>query len=254
VNSTAPEQAPTNDDEAAARRVEAHVIAAALGRAAATGEPQPGVISPPTPVVIQHSTRISLSDADASAEASALQGPLDATLWATPPAGVDAKAEAYDPWGGLPAPWEPLPGWLASPTAFVTTTDAAGLNGPSGNGYGARLDALYAGSNGTGGDHANTGSAGAFSGPGGTGGGRGGNGGNGTGGGAGAAGDGGGAPAGAHFAPYDRSLEAPATTPTVGQAPDPHAQGQSEPDLDALAHQVYIILKRRLASERRRLG
>ena len=255
-NSSPREQAggQADEDEPAARSVEAHAVALAAARATATGEPEPGLLSPPPALDIQHASPISPIDADSSAALPA-QG---AAPWATPasngaPLGSDASAADYDPWGGLPAPWEPLPEWLSSPTAFVTTADSAGLNGPNANRYGARLDALFGGSNGTGGGYAGNGSGGGFSGGGGgsdrSNGGMGANGGGGN-----LGGGGSGGAAGAHFAPSDRGLEAPSNAPALGQAPDPQAQGQVEPNLDALAHQVYTILKRRLASERRRLG
>jgi hypothetical protein len=47
----------------------------------------------------------------------------------------------------------------------------------------------------------------------------------------------------------DRAVEEPAATPAGAPAPEPAA-----PDLDALARQVYDVLKRRLAAERRREG
>jgi hypothetical protein len=59
-------------------------------------------------------------------------------------------------------------------------------------------------------------------------------------------GSGGGA---AQFAETSRSLEAPAAPPTAAA----NTQQPAPPDLDALAHQVYSILKRRLSAERRRL-
>lgn len=50
--------------------------------------------------------------------------------------------------------------------------------------------------------------------------------------------------------PIERASEA---APTPAPAPPP-AQGQPTQDLDALARQVYAVLKQRLADERRRLG
>jgi hypothetical protein len=102
-------------------------------------------------------------------------------------------------WGGLPAPWEPLPGWLTSPAsappmpANVTPLPVA-------------------------------------------------------------------APALTPVAPMpqlaeqgresdgDRAFSEPAP------APPRDAQAAAEPDLDALARQVYALLKRRLALERRSFG
>ncbi len=64
----------------------------------------------------------------------------------------------------------------------------------------------------------------------------------------------------AQFAEHDRSIpqEVPppaapaATQPQAAHAPG--AAGAPEPDLDALARQVYSVLKQRLSAERRRLG
>ena len=55
------------------------------------------------------------------------------------------------------------------------------------------------------------------------------------------------------FAESSRSLEpTPVEQAVVAQMGA--AQAQVQPDIDALAHQVYTILKRRLSAERRRLG
>jgi hypothetical protein len=63
-------------------------------------------------------------------------------------------------------------------------------------------------------------------------------------------GDGGGAASpGPQFAESDRTLE-PLATGNVPQAPA--GPQHVEPDLNVLAHQVYTILRRRLAAERRR--
>ena len=58
--------------------------------------------------------------------------------------------------------------------------------------------------------------------------------------------------AGVQAAEKNRSLPQPAPAPSSAA---PAAQrAEPEPDLDALAKQVYDVLKRRLAAERRRLG
>jgi hypothetical protein len=70
--------------------------------------------------------------------------------------------------------------------------------------------------------------------------------------GAGASGGGSGGGGGMHFADTTRSLDTP-TNLNAAAAPAANA-GAVQPDLDALALQVYTILKRRLAAERRRFG
>jgi hypothetical protein len=55
------------------------------------------------------------------------------------------------------------------------------------------------------------------------------------------------------MAESSRSLDAPVTL-NQSAAPGPAAGGPVQPDLDALAQQVYTILKRRLSAERRRFG
>jgi hypothetical protein len=57
---------------------------------------------------------------------------------------------------------------------------------------------------------------------------------------------------GPQFAESTRSVEGPPLA--SGAASVPSTSHQPEPDLDALARQVYTILKRRLAVERSRLG
>ena len=61
-------------------------------------------------------------------------------------------------------------------------------------------------------------------------------------------------------APLQRALEdepassEEATSPAPGAPTEATATpGQPQPDLDALARQVYTVLKRRLAAERRRV-
>ncbi|MGI8856585.1 MAG: eCIS core domain-containing protein [Thermomicrobiales bacterium] len=119
-----------------------------------------------------------------------------------PPAAETQRGErADDPWGGLPAPWEPLPGWLTSPApdapmpANVTPLPVA-------------------------------------------------------------------APALAPVAPVPQLAEEGRESDGESAAPEPaavsshdaHTPAPAEPDLDALARQVYVLLKRRLALERRSFG
>jgi uncharacterized membrane protein YgcG len=246
VGATVPSATPaseTPDEEAPARRVEGLVIAAAQAAVGPFSDAAPGATVPPlaTPADDLAAARLAGSAHAAVTQdgntAAALpptdsDQPAGAPPWNLEPANgatADDQPNPTDPWGGLPAPWQPLPAWLTSPNAFVTTVDSAGLN----NGYAPDAAvSTNSGVNGSGGS-AHVGS----SGTGGT-----------TGGGAGSTSGGGG---GAHFAESDRALDVPPAPPPSAAAGAPAAV---EPDLDALAHQVYTILKRRLASERRRLS
>jgi hypothetical protein len=57
-----------------------------------------------------------------------------------------------------------------------------------------------------------------------------------------------------HFADESRSLAIDPTVDAPGAAPPPAEPAHVEPDLDALARQVYAVLKRRLSAEKRRVG
>jgi hypothetical protein len=119
----------------------------------------------------------------------------------SPPMGAPVGGESN--WGGLPAPWEPLPDWLAPPGRDAVShapsdggwAEPAGLDGPA---FLSQVVAI----------------------PGST----------------------------TQRAETGRQLvpEAPAAAAPEGRQP--------EPDLDALARQVYSILRRRLAVEQRRTG
>jgi hypothetical protein len=119
----------------------------------------------------------------------------------TSPAPDEPPAATAAGWNGLPAPWEPLPSWLATPmptagspapVPFAGTTDRQSV---SNNGAGDAALAVQ---------RAETG----------------------------------------------RQL--PTEEPAA--APQEPLSARPEPDLDALARQVYAVLSRRLAAERRRLG
>lgn len=135
------------------------------------------------------------------------------------------KVAAQNGWGGLPAPWEPLPNWLASstptdgPEQFATMPQAAPSLLPSlpssGNGQGSARGNLTASAS------------------------------------SGSAGKGQAAPA-AQRAGLERSLHSD-EPPAQGQG-SPVQQSEPEPDLDKLARQVYAVLKRRLDVERRRMS
>jgi hypothetical protein len=104
-------------------------------------------------------------------------------------------------WGGLPAPWEPLPAWIISPppsVAAVVKSDTP----------------LMAGSPPPAADAA---------------------------------------PA-VQRAARDRSVDEESATPGSSAERSPEQGLSPEPDLDMLARQVYAILRRRLAAERRREG
>jgi len=144
-----------------------------------------------------------------------------------PPAGagttgaVSVPRAARNSWGGLPAPWEPLPDWLVS--SSVT---------PEGSGYAAdvapqppqsayevggaerALSVVYGG-----------GSTWNGSGPGDT---------------------------GVQRAGLERNLSEEEQTAASMQHPAPDSAKAPEADLDELARQVYTHLKRRLEVERRR--
>ncbi|MGI9148111.1 MAG: eCIS core domain-containing protein [Chloroflexota bacterium] len=130
-----------------------------------------------------------------------------------------SKAPEQTAWGGLPAPWEPLPGWLTSPSPEPTPT-----GGPAASAAVGHSSA-----------HATADAAGpqAY-----------------------AAGDG--SSAGGpqvYAAEHGRDLHANDAGETVTSETQPHHDERAvEPDLDALARQVYTVLRRRLASEQRRFG
>jgi hypothetical protein len=111
---------------------------------------------------------------------------------------VEEPGRARRDWGGLPAPWEPMPDFVGTAPAWTPFPDT----GP--DSAGGRSDAT------------------------------------------GAAGGG----VAVHRAASDRS-EAAAVGPAQA-GPGSGEKGEPAPDLDALARQVYAILRRRIAAERRR--
>ena len=168
---------PLADDETVARRVELRVARAV--RAADPGPPR------------QPSGFVAGNDRPARPFA---------------PAQPSVEAEKGEPvggrWGGLPAPWEPLPGWLASPAPDTSPMPANVTPLPVA------------------------------------------------------------VPALAPVAPLpqlaEQGRESDGDSAASGPAPAPphdaQAPAPAEPDLDALARQVYALLKRRLALERRSFG
>jgi len=183
---------PGVDEEALARTVEAQTIKAARTRFVPPTAHAPRGVSIVTPGTAMH----------AVAHAPVLRdGPVPPTM--PPDMGWQESVpadEARTRWGNLPAPWEPLPDWLATPPAPVT---ASVQPAPI---LAAETPALVAPQ--------------------------------------------------APEPPIVRAAETARTVPA--QERSQHDERQQEtapaPDLDALARQVYAVLKRRLAAERRRLG
>ena len=124
---------PPTDEETLARRVEARVTRAAergvdgSSLAAPVGHATPrrsvhGPLSRDTPTA-----RGGLNPAVAPMRAD-VPAPFGASP--TRPARLSADAESFD-WGGLPAPWEPLPGWVTeSLSVAVPRGNGAGLAPP----------------------------------------------------------------------------------------------------------------------------
>ncbi|HEX2513832.1 MAG TPA: hypothetical protein VH257_03945, partial [Chloroflexota bacterium] len=206
------------DDEALAGRVESRVRqvarAALVAGEGALSAPTPALPFPaPTPAPSSPApTPAPPSPASAVSPTGALPQ-VGAVLPAAPipPPSWGAGADGH-PWGGLPAPWEPLPGWLVSaPAAAPPATPATPAGAaPAGDGPASAAPAGVA--------------------------------------------------VAIDAAPLQRALEdqpassEEATSPAPGgPAEAPAPPGQPQPDLDALARQVYTVLKRRLAAERRRV-
>ncbi|RIK40427.1 MAG: hypothetical protein DCC58_13920, partial [Chloroflexi bacterium] len=164
---------PIDDEEALARSVERAVLP--LARARRAGQP--------LPLNVEQGTAASGNDQFVPAPTAHTSRPSD------------------DRWGGLPAPWEPLPTWLQADQPATPPPPP-----PTGNG--------------------NSGSGGV-------------------------------PPSGGVMrAAADRP--APEEVATAAQPPQAQAANrptqQPAPDLDALALQVYDIVKRRIAAERQRAG
>lgn len=125
-------------------------------------------------------------------------------------------------WGNLPAPWEPLPDWLASP-GDAPDAAAESLAGPESQQPAAQTLAAPAVAPSTPGRAPSAPSA----------------------------------PSVAVSAPtpgVQRAERGRALPAAESEAVPAHRDAAPEPDLDALAQQVHAILKRRLAAERRRFG
>jgi hypothetical protein len=164
--------------------------------------------------------------------------PLPATRsFTSGPAPANTRSDlppgpAVNGWGGLPAPWEPMPEWispgsvgaeLSAPppptpgTPFAPTPVAPPSFGIPAMGTGG---APFASSG--------MGTPAATGGP--------------------------GQAASVQRAEIGREAAAPAPTATLTTVDDTPSSEAPGPDIDALARQVYALLKRRLATERRRSG
>jgi hypothetical protein len=215
--------------EALAQQVEARVIAAAeAGQAMATSDTNAGTPGDAAEAAMQasaaaHANQATNANNGAQASNGAPAQPAsgaaqakEVDIWEGIPDEPDGT-DANDPWGGLPAPWQPLPDWLTASTS-VGTPQAPSWPTSWGDSGSATAGSGSAGAA----------PAGAVSGSGGTGSG-----------------------GGAQFAPRDRSPE----DVQVGPSTASHGQpAKVEPNLDVLAQQVYSILKKRISAERRRFG
>jgi hypothetical protein len=108
------------------------------------------------------------------------------------------SASARRDWGGLPAPWEPMPDIVWQAPAFASAPEIT--TSPSAAGADVTTSAVM------------------------------------------------------HRAASDREQAAPPPAAPAAPAPAGAEQGRPAADLDALARQVYTVLRRRLAAERRRDG
>ena len=125
-------------------------------------------------------------------------------------------------WGNLPAPWEPLPDWLASP-GDAPEAAAESLAGPAPQQPAAQTWAGPAVAPSTPGSAPSASSASSTA-------------------------------ASASTPGVQRAERGRALPDAESEAAPAHPGAAPEPDLDALAQQVHAILKRRLAAERRRFG
>lgn len=113
------------------------------------------------------------------------------------------SSDTEESWGGLPAPWDPMPEWVSAPRAAPSTR----VDSAEPTMMAAASDSAAAAS------------------------------------------DASPAPA---LAESGRSLPEGESPKKTGSHQDPHEGKHAEPDLDALARQVYDVVRRRLAADRRR--
>jgi len=135
---------------------------------------------------------------------------------------ADLLEAAPGAWDGLPAPWEPLPAWLTTPAddqaAVPLQIGTYATNQPAADAAAAGYAVHIAGARSHAAAEVMTAAPG-------------------------------------YAADTDRQLPTPQDINT-DQANQHHQDmaGAVEPDLDALARQVYTLLRRRMASERRRFN
>ncbi|HET8905628.1 MAG TPA: DUF4157 domain-containing protein, partial [Ktedonobacterales bacterium] len=171
-------------------------------------------------------TQATWVESRATAAARALNAPqqspmadpvtLAESVAASAPEPEGRRSQSRSPWGDLPAPWEPLPAWVATPAEAAPSASASvapslpSANGTSNSTSHASQTASaphgLASSNAPGTQRA------------------------------------------------DRGRTLPSVEAETSAAATAHEGGAPEPDLDVLAQQVHAILKRRLAAERRRFG
>ena len=167
-----------NDEEALALRVESHVRAVAPVTARSPGAPSAD----------------GADDGDESADAVSLPAFHEQPI-------VLSQPRATDQWGGLPAPWEPLPEWATSTPQPVPEASKAPIEAAPVRVVAPQTTTALAN-----------------------------------------------APV-VSAADESRTVE---TAVSESPAPTPDASASTSPDLDALARQVYAVLKRRLETEARR--
>jgi Domain of unknown function (DUF4157) len=247
----------TSDVELLARQVEANVrgiaeraSGGAVFQAGPTWavNPSAGASTAGASGVMRHSAVSALRST-----ATGTATPSDAALTN---AGAGDLGPSDGAWNGLPAPWEPLPDWLTTPGLPAGRADAAlpgnSARSTSDTGYalGSSSDAAASAVSSTsyqGYSDPGQSSFHGYSAPGET---------SSTGYGAGSSSFAVATAGMAEAAEIGRDLPAPdGQTELAAQPANPptHAGGV-EPDLDALARQVYTLLRRRLASERRRFN
>jgi hypothetical protein len=137
---------------------------------------------------------------------------------------VSVPRPARDSWGGLPAPWEPLPDWLVSSPVTAEGSGHAAVGAPQPPQIAHVVGGAESGLSGVGETY----------------------------GGGGTWNSNGASDTGVQRAGLERSVGEEEQTMAAAQQSAPDTVTSPEPDLDALARQVYSLLKRRLGVEHRR--